>query len=227
MRGSLVTLCVGIAVGLLASCESTKSPKTDRPVAAPAAPAQVAAPIASSARRDPPKVAEKMPALSQVAPTAPLAMEKLAAAQGEGDDEGQESDVFAIAAAFPDRLLPAEKFSEKMAKRIRYKLRDVTKAPIALRHFIQAPNPDGSLDVFAIYEYGELEGCVRGYPTRKEGRVACLAKLSKTHRAEAHAARWRPAARCAWGRWRSPTPTARPAKRRRSSTIWIATASWR
>jgi hypothetical protein len=172
MRGSLVTLCVGIAVGLLTSCESTKSPKNDRP---PAEPAKVA-PIAPTAKVEKPKADEPRPAIVDV-PTAPLAMEKLEGAEG---DEADQADAVSLTDAFPERRLPGEKLSDKMIKRIRYKLRDVTKAPIALRHFIQVPNPDGSLEVFAIYEYGELESCLRGYATRKEGREPCRRQVSST-----------------------------------------------
>lgn len=174
MRGSLVTLCVGIAVGLLASCESTKSPKNDRPAVDPA---KVAAPITPSIKAEKPKADEAKPAISDV-PTAPLAMEKLGDAEGGEADLGQ---AVSLEDAFPERLLPTSKLSDKMVKRIRYKLRDVTKAPIALRKFIQVPNPDGSLEVFAIYEFSEFEGCVRGYPTRKEGRAACLSQVSHAY----------------------------------------------
>jgi hypothetical protein len=170
MRGCLVTLCVAIAVALLTGCESTKSPKLDPPATDDA---KVAAPIGPATQVQKLKADDAKPASSDV-PTAPLAMEKLEAA---AEDEGAEGDVVSLPDAFPERRLPAEKLSDKMVKRIRYKLRDVTKAPIALRHFIQVPGPDGSVDVFAIYEYGELESCVRGYPTRKEGRAACLEQL--------------------------------------------------
>jgi hypothetical protein len=173
MRGSLVTLCVGIAVGLLTSCESTKSPKNDRP---PTDPAKVAVPVAPTAKVEKAKADEPRPAVVDV-PTAPLAMEKLEAADGDVEEQGE---AVSLDDAFPERRLPGEKLSDKMIKRIRYKLRDVTKAPIALRHFIQVPNDDSSLEVFAIYEYGEFESCLRGYATRKEGRAACLPQVSRT-----------------------------------------------
>jgi hypothetical protein len=173
MRGALVTWCVGISVALLASCESSKAPKNEQ---VPAAPVNEAAPVVPASQLEKPKAGESKPVIAEV-PTAPLAMQKLEDAKEDAkEDAAVQGAAISLEAAFPERRVPTEKLSDKMAKRLRYKLRDVTKAPIALRHFIQVPNPDGSLEVFAIYEYGVLESCVRGYPTRKQGRAACFAK---------------------------------------------------
>jgi hypothetical protein len=171
MRGCLVTLCVAIAVALLTGCESTKSPKHDRTASDPT---RVAAPIPDGSAKEKVKPDDVKPAIADV-PEAPLAMEKLEDA-GEGEEVEEED--FSAATVFPDRLTPDDALPEKMAKRIRYKLREVAKAPIALRGFIRSPNPDGSLEVFAIYEYSAYEDCVRSYATRKEGREQCRQHLS-------------------------------------------------
>ena len=66
---------------------------------------------------------------------------------------------------------------EAMQKRIRYQLREVSKAPIALRSFIQIPGDNGASEVIAIYEFSAYEDCVKQYRTRKEARDACLPEL--------------------------------------------------
>ena len=79
-----------------------------------------------------------------------------------------------IAALFPVKYTPSETLPDKMRRRIRFRLRDKSQAAIALHHIIDIPKPDGSREVFALYEYSVYEDCVHGYATRKEGREHCL-----------------------------------------------------
>ena len=175
MRRSFVTSCVAISMVLLASCESKKAHENVRP---PADSANRAAPIDLAAKGEKPEATQPAPAPAKTdVPTAPPAMVKL---EDPEEDAAARGEAVSFAEAFPQRLRPTEKLSDKMAKRIRYALRAVTKAPIALRHFIQVPNPDGSLDVFAIYEYAGLESCIRGHATRKEGSIACRRQADET-----------------------------------------------
>jgi len=78
-----------------------------------------------------------------------------------------------IASLFRRRYTPDDSLSERMRRRIRYHLRDKTKAPIALHHITYVPQAGSGGDVFAIYEYSVYEDCVLGYADRKEGRESC------------------------------------------------------
>lgn len=80
----------------------------------------------------------------------------------------------AMEALFPQRHTRSEDVSEKAQRRIRYQLRDVARAPIALRDLIQVPRRDGGLEVYALYEYSVYEDCVKSTASRQEGRAKCL-----------------------------------------------------
>lgn len=75
---------------------------------------------------------------------------------------------------FPDRMEPGAAITDKMQRRIRFALRSVAKAPIAVRDIIAIPQEGGGMQVFGLYEYSVYEECVRGYATRAEGRDVCL-----------------------------------------------------
>jgi hypothetical protein len=182
MRGSVVASCVGLAVGLVGllglgalatGCEATKAPRGEPPAAALAGQdgsvAALGEVVAKPAVREALPTPTSTPTMVAEVPKVPSPHDREAPALAtpEGAD-------FSLEAVFPDRHLPVQEFSEKIAKRIRYKLRGVAKAPIALRSFIQVPNADGTTEVFALYEYSAYEECVRGYPTRKEGRPRCM-----------------------------------------------------
>lgn len=78
-----------------------------------------------------------------------------------------------LAMRFPERYLPGKGLPDGMQRRIRYHLRDRTRAQIALDPIIDVPRPDGGRDVFAIYSYSRYEDCMSRYATRKEGRERC------------------------------------------------------
>jgi hypothetical protein len=78
-----------------------------------------------------------------------------------------------IASRFRRHYTTDDALTERMQRRIRYHLRDQTKAPIALSQIIRVPQTNGGVDVFGIYEYSVYEDCVLGYPNRKEGRENC------------------------------------------------------
>lgn len=83
-----------------------------------------------------------------------------------------------VVALFPARKQPKEPLPEELQKKIRYKLRDVSKAPIALRDAIYLPREDGSAEVLAIYELSTYEDCVQRFGgSRKKARTACLPEL--------------------------------------------------
>lgn len=65
---------------------------------------------------------------------------------------------------------------DKMNRRIRFRLRSLSKAPVALRTIAYVPRSDGSAKVVATYETSVYEECVRDHPNRKDGSKACLKK---------------------------------------------------
>jgi hypothetical protein len=76
---------------------------------------------------------------------------------------------------FPARAQPADApVGEKLQRRIRFALRSVAKAPIALRDLISVPREDGGAEIFGLYQYSAYEECVRGHPSREEARTKCL-----------------------------------------------------
>lgn len=103
---------------------------------------------------------------AEKAATVPLSQAMIAAAARLGVEPIEE--------LFPVRYERNETLPDKMQRRIRFQLRTVAKAPIALRDIIHVPHEDGSAEMFALYEYSAYEECVRGYPTRQEARAACL-----------------------------------------------------
>jgi hypothetical protein len=81
---------------------------------------------------------------------------------------------------FPARKRPREQLPDLLQRRIRNKLRDVSKAPIALRDAIYLPREDGSAEVLAIYELSAYEDCVlRHGGSRKAARAQCLPELQE------------------------------------------------
>jgi len=160
IRGSWV---VNVVVLLALSCESRdQSPSK----AAPASPAKVTAadrPGAPNARSAGP-AAVAAPGRAIAAKPAPK-VEAQVARTDKADP---------IESLFPKRHAVSDTLSDKMRRRIRFRLNDVAKVPIALHDIIPIPNPDGSLEVFALYEYSAYEQCVLGYATRTEGREHCL-----------------------------------------------------
>ncbi len=178
MRATRVRLCVGLVAGLGGvlgaglggGCESTKAPKGEapKPEAAKALEAKtpdVKSPVAAAK--------DGQPAIANVPATDPLVMQKLEAADEAADEAMADDEDYSLEAVFPDRSLAVTDFPEKAQKRIRYKLREAAKAPIALRSLIPVKKDDGSTEVFGLYEYSVYEDCVRGYATRKEGRAQC------------------------------------------------------
>lgn len=104
--------------------------------------------LASELRDDPELRADWRTALDHAAPEAPLELAALSQAP------------------LPDR----------MNRRIRFRLRPLSKAPVALRTIAYVPSGDGSAEVVATYETSVYEECVRDHPNRKDGSKACLAK---------------------------------------------------
>jgi hypothetical protein len=150
-------MCValGIAAGICGGCSGKKSePELRKESAAAAAPSPPVdgGPMQVQARGG--------------TPTAPVKAVPPDAAPARPDP---------FAAQFPERHTPNETLPEKMRRRIRYHLREKTKAPVALHHVIDIRPADGGRDVYGIYEYSLYEDCVLGYPTRKEGREHCQA----------------------------------------------------
>jgi len=127
------------------------------------------------------------PPPSREAPTAPTA--QAAGAQDAGDPVPGPTDAAPTAAAaaaaaaeppdpieslFRRRYTPDDSLPERMQRRIRYHLRDQTKAAIALHHITYIPQAGaGGGDVFAIYEYSVQEDCILQHKNRKEGREQC------------------------------------------------------
>ncbi len=90
-----------------------------------------------------------------------------------------------VDAMFPARKQPNEPLPEELLKQIRYRMRDVSKAPIALRDAIYLPREDGSAEVLAIYEVSTYEDCVQRHGgSRKKARAACLPEVQTLSSAE-------------------------------------------
>lgn len=67
---------------------------------------------------------------------------------------------------------------ELLQKRIRYQLREVSPAPLALREAQLVPAADGSAEVVGFYEFSVYEDCVkRAGGSRKAARERCVPEL--------------------------------------------------
>lgn len=97
-----------------------------------------------------------------------------AAGQPESAAESAPAALDAMAVLFPKRHIRSADVTDKAQRRIRYQLREVARAPIALRDLIRVPRPDGGMEVYAIYEYSVYEDCVKSARSRQEGRDKCL-----------------------------------------------------
>lgn len=155
MRG-IWALSFALLVGVGFGCES--SGKKSAPVPSPEK-----APVAAK------------PAESGSAAVGPVGVKPTASAPKTVEAPPAPPDP--IAALFPVKYTPSETLPDKMRRRIRFRLRDKSQAAIALHDIIDIPKPDGSREVFALYEYSVYEDCVHGYATRKEGREHCLAEM--------------------------------------------------
>jgi hypothetical protein len=82
-----------------------------------------------------------------------------------------------IESLFEVMYTPDEALPDKLRRRIRFRLKNRSRAPIALHHIIDIPKPDGSREVFALYESSVYEDCVQGFANRKAGRDHCLGEL--------------------------------------------------
>lgn len=68
--------------------------------------------------------------------------------------------------------------SELLQKRIRYQLREVSPAPVALRELTYQRQADGGAEVVGFYEYSAYEDCVKRVGgSRKAAREQCLPEL--------------------------------------------------
>lgn len=137
--------------------------------AAPAGSA-AAAPAAGSASA--PKVAGAAAGAAAAPGAAAPGAGAPGAAAAPAESEKAAADPFAR--MFPGRRVRNETLSDKMQRRIRFQLRELTKAPIALRDIIHVPLADGGAEVHAIYEYSVYEDCVKQYESREEARANCL-----------------------------------------------------
>jgi hypothetical protein len=106
-----------------------------------------------------------------------------ATGSGQPDTDGSGARASSAAAApdpsdkrFPLRHTAnnGDPVTDKIQRRIRYQLRGVSPAPIALRDLLQVTRADGGADVYAIYEVSVYEECVKGAASRQEGRSKCL-----------------------------------------------------
>lgn len=79
-------------------------------------------------------------------------------------------------APLPVQYEPEPTLPEKMERRIRFRLRELSNAPVALTQIVHVPRDDGGSEVFALYQVSLYEECMRGYATRNEGRKQCLWK---------------------------------------------------
>lgn len=73
----------------------------------------------------------------------------------------------------PEPALP-----ESLERRIRYQLRDLSPAPIALRYATLFPGKRGGAEVLGLYEYSMYEDCVkRDGGSRAEARLRCFSDM--------------------------------------------------
>jgi len=84
-----------------------------------------------------------------------------------------------IASCVAQAYAPSESLPEPLRKRLRAALKDRSRSPIALHHVIDLPRPDGSHEVFALYEYAVYEDCVARYPDRETGREHCAGHFER------------------------------------------------
>ncbi len=84
-----------------------------------------------------------------------------------------------IASRVAQVYAPGESLPEPLRKRLRAVLKDRSRSPIALHHVIDLPRPDGSHEVFALYEYAVYEDCVARYPDRETGREHCAGHFER------------------------------------------------
>jgi len=133
---------------------------------------------ASCDRAKPQPIASSNPPSSAI-PRAPADAAAKTAAPSDAPPAPAPKPPDPIASLFRVAYSPSETLPDKMRRRIRAALKDKSRAPIALHHIIDIPLPDGSREVFAIYEYGTYEDCLAKYPNRQIGRENCVGELAQ------------------------------------------------
>jgi len=169
MSGTWVSVILLLGVGLGGGCSRKK-----------AEPAPSSAPAMSAEAHD--KTGKDAGGAMDAVPTASGAMDTgpTAAAPEPGPTEPLKhppGERVPIESLFEVMYTPDEALPEQLRRRIRFRLKDKSRAPIALHHIIDIPKPDGSREVFALYESSVYEDCVQGYANRKEGREHCLGEF--------------------------------------------------
>jgi hypothetical protein len=168
-------------LALLMSCRGEDgATRTAKTTAAPADKAAPSADETSRAAATPPASAA-ITAGASTRPDAALAPDagappQAAVAVAKPLFAGENSDD--VKAMFPRHKAPKEPLPEDVQRMIRYRMRDVSKAPIALRDAIYLPREDGGAEVLAVYEVSAYEECVQRHGgSRKKARDACLPEL--------------------------------------------------
>ncbi len=171
MRRRWLGCCLGMLVAL--GCrEATKERGAAGAVEAKVAPSS--GDPAKAAAGDPAKAAAGDPAKAAAGdPAKAAAGDPAKAAAGDPAKAGSES---VKAEAPPAAKEPA--VPELLQKRIRYQLREVSPAPLALREAQLVAAADGSAEVVGFYEFSAYEDCVkREGGSRKQAREKCVPEL--------------------------------------------------
>ncbi|MBK7538003.1 MAG: hypothetical protein IPI49_22050 [Myxococcales bacterium] len=159
--------------------------RTDEAVRATKEAVAVAAPAAKPAAAAAAAAAAEAAAAAGVAAFAAEAKERAAREERDRGEVDEEAHLAAIRAALAQADAPipvatpqlqTEALPDKMNRRIRFRLRALSKAPIALRSIQYLPQEDGSAEVIAMYETSLYEECVREFASRIEGRKSCLSR---------------------------------------------------
>lgn len=168
-------VCCVLVVIVGAGCREAKKELGAAGAAPPSAPAQATKPAVAE------PAGAGTAAKVAVAPAARAAGGEAAKGPASGGEAAKAAATEAAKAAsqavapVPAKVPPVP---ELLQKRIRYQLRDVSPAPLALREAQLVSAADGSAEVVGFYEFSVYEDCVkREGGSRKAAREKCLPEL--------------------------------------------------
>lgn len=135
-------------------------------------------PPAQGAKAQAEEAAPAAPATAPTAPTAPAARSSSASLPPVAATFSAPGE--AAPAVEPTVLEGGQPVPDALARRIRYQLRELSPAPIALREAALLPSKGGGAEVVGFAEYSVYEDCVRNVGgSRKDARDQCLPEITE------------------------------------------------